>query len=131
MPTDYLTFTCTTPSHKAGAGTAQLVDFTEPDDDWVTIYEQCPGYGVDSKDLGLGAECYYTMQLLITKTTYALQVAEIATWRLLKDGHGSIEYASGSYGPETVTTVRLKTIDIKPINPLYAEATAVFEKVVS
>ena len=131
MATDYLTFTCTAPPHKAAAITAQLLDFTEPGDDWVTIYEVSPGDGIDSKDLGAGAELQYVMQLLLTAATESLQVANIKAWRTLKDGYGSIEYARGTYGPVTATTMRLISVDVRPINPLYAEATATFQKVTS
>lgn len=131
MATDYLTFTCTYPSHKAGNATALLLNFTEPEDDWVTIYEVTPGDGIDSKDLGAGAQVYYTFQIQISSADYATQVAKLAAWRLLKDGRGSIEYASAAYGPVTVTSVRLTSIPITQTNPLYAEATATFQKVVS
>lgn len=131
MGTDYLTFTCRSPSHKAGSATALLLDFTEPDDDWVTIYEVIPGEGVDSKDLGAGAQVHYVFHIQISSDDYSTQVAKLAAWRLLKDGYGSIKYASAAYGPETVTSVRLISIPITTINPLYAEATATFQKVVS
>jgi hypothetical protein len=131
MPTDYLTFTCTAPTHKAGNDTVQLTSFTEPADDWTTIYEIVPGHGVDAKDLGLGAEVLYTFGVIITSATYPLQVATLAAWRLFKDGYGSIEYASADYGPITVASVRLKGCDLTSINPLYAEATLTFQKVLN
>ena len=130
MATDYLTFTCSEPSSKAGAITADLLDFTEPGEDVVVILEPISGAGVDWKPLGAGAQIEYTFQLKISTATYPLQVAAYKAWRTKKDGVGTIEYASGAYGPITVTSVDLTNIEIRPTNPLNAEATATFQKVI-